>query len=504
MVFHKPYGFLIKNFKLIHLILTGVYIYLLTKVNTLYQYYNDFALGNASKLDAIDYVNNDYLIAIVVSIVICCIIYALMRYKKKPRLLYLALIGFYLFVVLLVQISYDGLQTIYISILDTKTLRLYRDLLRILVWLQYIPIVLVLIRGLGFDIKKFNFVKDLQELNIDVSDDEEVELTLGGTEVAQRKVHRGFRELKYYYLENRMFIHVILIVLLVISLGTFVVDKKVVNKEYQEGERFSSNDFSFQVLNTYITTRDYEGTTIGDLKHSFVVVKMLLQANHSNKELNTANLILKVGSANYVSEVRYAERFLDIGIVYNRHEITGSATYLFLFPVLKEDLNKEMQLVYAEDKVVNLSPVSLDEEKKEQKYSLGSKIDFGNSSMSSGYLQIQSYEINEKFSYSYQYEVMGEVFNSELSITSTSNMILHLVIDSSYPRKFTNYDIFSKYADLKYKVGEQEYTSVVLNDKTPGSYQEGLYLAVDKKISEASSIWFEIQIRNQKYLYTLK
>ena len=46
---------------------------------------------------------------------------------------------------------------------------------------------MVLVRGLGFDIKKFNFVKDLHELDIDVTDEEEVELTLGNTNVAKRK-----------------------------------------------------------------------------------------------------------------------------------------------------------------------------------------------------------------------------------------------------------------------------------------------------------------------------
>ena len=35
--------------------------------------------------------------------------------------------------------------------------------------------------------------------------DEEVELTVGGMENIDRKVHRNIRELKYYYLENKVF-----------------------------------------------------------------------------------------------------------------------------------------------------------------------------------------------------------------------------------------------------------------------------------------------------------
>ena len=94
MVFRKPYGFLIKHFKLIHLILTALYIYLTIKVNSILGYYNRFIAGTASKLDAESYITSYYSIVAFIAIVICIIIYALMRYKKKPRTLYLILIGF--------------------------------------------------------------------------------------------------------------------------------------------------------------------------------------------------------------------------------------------------------------------------------------------------------------------------------------------------------------------------------------------------------------------------
>ena len=87
MILRKPYGFLIKHFRMIHLVLTALYIYLAIKVNSLLSYYNNFISGKESKLNAIKLVTNYYLIAIIISIIICLIIYALMRYKKKPKLL---------------------------------------------------------------------------------------------------------------------------------------------------------------------------------------------------------------------------------------------------------------------------------------------------------------------------------------------------------------------------------------------------------------------------------
>ena len=193
MILRKPYAFLIKHFKLIHLILTSLYIYLAMKVSSLLNYYNNFIGGTERKLNAIKYITNYYLLAIIASIIICIIIFLLMRYKKKPKLLYFILIILYLAVAIIINISHEGLNTIYMDILDTKIQRLYRDLLRIILLFQYISIVFTLVRGLGFDIKKFNFKEDINELDLDITDDEEVELTLGNTEGLQRKIRRKLR-----------------------------------------------------------------------------------------------------------------------------------------------------------------------------------------------------------------------------------------------------------------------------------------------------------------------
>ena len=87
------------------------------------------------------------------------------------------MIIFLIIVASIISISYSGLKAIYTEFLEKKTLLLYRDLLKILIIFQYVSVLMVLVRGLGFDIKKFDFVKDMHELNLDISDEEEVELT---------------------------------------------------------------------------------------------------------------------------------------------------------------------------------------------------------------------------------------------------------------------------------------------------------------------------------------
>lgn len=506
MIFRKPYGFLIKHFKLIHLILTGLFIYLTIKVNGMLAYYNNFELGIVGKLDAINYITDDYLAAVGASIVICIIAYILLRYKKKPRMLYLVLIGFVLVVAVVINISYGGLQTIYTSILDKRTIRLYRDLLKILVVFQYISILPVLVRGLGFDIKKFNFVKDMQELNFDMSDEEEVELTLGDTNSTQRKFNRRIRELRYYFIENKVFISIIIVIALIIGASTLYVSEEVINKVYNEGEVFSSNEFQFRVDKTYITTKGYDGKVIVGEDFSYVIVKMIVASNSGKKELNTANLILEVNYNSYSSGGYYGSKINDLGIIYKKQFFSGAKTYLFVFKVNNEDISSkdDMRLVYAGDKEVNLKPVMLDEVGEVSTYKIGEVLDFSKTILGSGSFKIDSYELAASFPYSYNYEIGGESFTGQYDISSIKGGILNLKISSSYINNLDDYGFLDTYAVLKYKVGDIEYEIKNLENKTPGNYKDGLYLAVDKSVMEADSIWFDIVIRNVHYIYTIK
>ena len=504
MVFKNPYGYLIKHFKLIHFILCIMYIYLAINVRSILQYYNLFIRGTASKLEAITYVNNLYLWVIGASIIICCIVYALMRYKKKPRLLYLILIVVYFIVGIMIYIVHQGLGVIYISVLEVKTLRLYRDLLSIMIWIQYISIIFVLVRAMGFDIKKFNFVDDLADLHLEEKDEEEIELTLGGTESVQRRFHRRIRELRYYYLENKTFILIFAAILVAVMCSGIFVHKEVVAKEYREGEIFSTDEYQFNVLNTFITSKDYSNKTFSNADTTYVVVRMSLAPNHSFRAFNTSNLILKVNYHSYSSSSKYAYKFIDLGYGYKDSKIRGRETYLFIYNIDKEDANKKMTLEYANEKVVRLSPINLDEVSSDKEFKLNDDIDLSKSTLNGGHFSVSSFEVDKSFNYTYQYEVMGKQNTGNLTISANDGVILHLVVNLSLPYDFTSYSFLSTLGKFKYKVGEDVFTSNLFVDKTPGSYKDGLYILVDKEVMNASSMWFEITIRNCKYVYTLK
>lgn len=504
MIFRKPYGFLIKNFKIIHLILTGIYIYLAIKVGNLLNYYNGFINGTEGKLTAITHMTNYYIIAIISSIVICIVIFALMKYKKKPKLLYVILIVLYIIVAVIINMSYEGLYTIYMSTLEAKTQRLYRDLLQIILVIQYISIAFTLVRGLGFDIKKFNFKEDISELELDITDDEEVELTLGSTEGTQRKIRRYLRELKYYYKENKLFINIIIVVVILILASTITIEKEVVNKVYKEQEVVTTEDFTFKILDSYITNKNYENKTITNTETSFVIVKVLISSNSGSKALNTANLILTTNNNSYTMSNRYYSNFIDIGIGYKNQKIAQNKQYIFVFNISNEDIKNKMQLIYLGDKKIEIKPETLDSITDTKTQKLNSTINLAETPLGSGGLTITSYEVNQKFAYEYTYEINGQSYTGKLNVLSLNNTILKLEMNAEVPSSFTTFSLIKNYGSIKYKVGETEYTSKVLNNKTPGSYTSGLYLEVDKNIENAESIWLDLTIRNKEYIYTIK
>lgn len=503
MILRKPYAFLIKYFKVIHLILTVCVIYLISRVNGILEFYNNFIDGTVGKLGTVELFGSFYVFVVIFSIILCLVILMLMRYKNKNYLFYVVLIGYFLVTSLLINFGIDGLYVIYVSSMETKTLLLTRDIIKIFSFIQYIFLVMPLVRGLGFDIKKFNFVDDLVELNIDVDDDEEVELTVDGFENSQRKIHRNIREFKYYYLENKQIINLILVGAVVISGGIFLVNRVFLNPIYRVNDSFVVDNFTYRVLGSYVTNIGYDNNRVSGEDVSFVIVKMNISNNGSAREVNDAGLILVIDNKKY-SPISMTSKFVDIGNVYNNQRISGSSTYLFAYKVSNDDIKRNMIFTLGNDKKVKLSPIYLDEVGKALDYKLNDNIDMSNTIFGVGNLKIKSCEVLPKFEYLYKYEVLDKEYDGKITISSVSNTIMHLVMESNYDSRFDNFSFLERYAKLKYEIDGVEHTSYVFENKTPSSYKEGLYAVVDKDVEEASSIYLDIVVRNKRYKYKLK
>ena len=225
----------------------------------------------------------------------------------------------------------------------------------------------------------------------------------------------------------------------------------------------------------------------------------------ANDTIRKWNLV-REGEERYVFPFQdEADKIFNTALIYEIGVLRLYAEPL-LYEIKEEDISNNFYINYSgnvKDTKIDLSPINLDNNEKKYEYTLSNPIDLANTVLSSSTFQVNSYEIKNKFTYNYTYEIDGKSFEGKKYITSPSNMILYLDITSSLSN-ITNYDLINNYGNILYKKDDVEYTSQRKEDKTPGNYKKGIYIEVDKNIEDAQSIWLELNIRNVTIKYILK
>ncbi|MDD2505677.1 MAG: hypothetical protein PHF21_05390 [Bacilli bacterium] len=98
MILKKPYAFLIKNFKIIHIILSIMIFSIITMFGKISGFFSSYAKENiiGSLGLAAQYINNFLYILIIIIILFSLAMFLLMRRKEKPLLFYVLLFVYYL------------------------------------------------------------------------------------------------------------------------------------------------------------------------------------------------------------------------------------------------------------------------------------------------------------------------------------------------------------------------------------------------------------------------
>ncbi len=524
MILRKPYAMLIKHFRLIHFILLGLTIYLAFMSNDVLRFLNDFIANRTSSINATGYLSIMVYPVIVLIVGICVAIYYLMREKKKPKLLYLLIIIFYIVTMGVLIYSSVNLDIIENEILESSTLRLVRDILRVDVYAQYIAIAIITVRALGFDIKKFDFAKDINELQIDVSDNEEFEFMIGvNTDNLKRKGRKQLRELRYYFVENKLFITIILSVVAIVGIIMIILNINFTNKVYKEDENIQTALYNLVFTDTYLTKYSYNNKDIGYNDTSYVIVKFNINAiNQGTYQLDTNKFLLKVNNETIIPTKKYYEDLKDIALGYRSQKIDSNLkTFILVYNIDNEYLNKKMTLSYEEGYVkeegnwkvkqyrVNLNPVSLDKETTLISTSkLNEPITLTNSFYNETSFTINNYSINTRFPVTISYctnNYCSEKINQIIPTTNKATIISLTAENINLNSQLSSLvDLITNYGKIKYESNGKEYTSKILNNVTPNNYNKEYYIEVDKDITSASKIWIELNIRNNQYQYILK
>ena len=218
MLLRKPYAFLIKHFKLIHIILTIISLYLIYRNNILLKFFNDYleihnnVVGQSLRNNLFSVY---FFIFPIIYIFISGVLLWFMIRKNKPYRFYLINIFVYIFLFLLIVYSNNFIGKMETSIIDILNIRVLRDIFVILVSIQGIMIIFLIIRALGFDIKKFEFMSDLSNMELSDDDREEIEIEFNhDSNERKRKIKRKLRYLMYSYKENKSFICFVFLILI--------------------------------------------------------------------------------------------------------------------------------------------------------------------------------------------------------------------------------------------------------------------------------------------------
>lgn len=534
MILRKPYKFLIKHFKLIHLILTLLMVYVVYKFNYIFSFFNTTVENYVGIIttDATGSLYNIYIyLAIMLIIIVSLVLIGLLYFKKKPIKLYILNIIFYIFVTILIAYSYSVVSSMQLKIIDLKIIRNVRDFLILGYLLQIIPIILFGIRSLGFDIKKFDFKKDLEEFDISVDDNEEFELEFDiDTNKVHRKYNRSKRYLKYFYKENRYLFFVISSICIVILSFFIYFSFNIYTKKLDQNEYFKTTEFMMGVNNSYKTVNDYKGNIISK-DSTFIILEISIKTNYLTElSLNLARPELIVGRNKFYHTTIYNDKFIDLGNTYQEQKISNEfSKYLLVYKIPNNLMSDDITFRYVDKNAsttklesksidVKINVRNLDETKKTSEYKIGDVIDFSDSILGNTNFVLYDYDLNNVFDISYDFCIKDKCYSSierlKPSILNNYDKTLlkinSLIVwddDIASDRKEDVFRFLSMFGSFKYEVDgieKTDFTTLKNVVSTRKKLNQTYYLEVIKEMIDANKIDLIIKVRDYTYIYNIK
>lgn len=525
MILKKPYAFLIKYFKIIHIIILLLILYInsyYSKISTFFKNYSSNHLYDTNI--AKDYLPIPVFISVILIIGLIAIMYYLMHNKKKPTKLYIFSIIYYFILLVSMFLIYDKINTLYEVTIEQRTSRLYQDIYFILKLPTYYFIVMYLIRGIGFDIKKFNFKKDLEELEIKAEDNEEFEFVLGkDTYIYKRKFHRILRETLYYYKENKFIINIILSVIAAIILTIILINLSINIHKYHIGSSISSSNFTYKLNNAYITSYDYKNEIISKNK-KYILIDITI-TNKTKATLKAENIYLSYNNNKQsIIKTSLSNAFSDIGTVYKGDTIPNEPTNLILVyevPANTRIRNTKLMVytgtrtnkdkteyIYKEYKF-NL--INLDKNNYQENITLNTSYNLGTKLYGTTNITITDIKIQDKYEYTYQKCSTEEKCQTltDVIIPENRNQKKLLIVDyiinldenSLIARSLNNnqISILNKFSRISYTKNDKQ-TEIQIYGKSNNRLENKIFYEIPNDLNiDDTTKTFNIKTRELEY-----
>ena len=531
MILRKPYAMMIKYFKIIHLIILGCLLFIEYNFSGISSLVNTLINTRTYTYSGADvYINMSVFIFIGVSLFLSVALFWLLRIKNKPSAEYLWMMIYIIVCTGFMIYLYYILNRLMAYSVESDTLTLIRDLLFMVRIPGVIFIGITLIRGIGFNIKQFNFSKDIEELQIVDKDSEEFEVMVGQNNYKyMRFLRRSYRELKYYIRENTLAL-MGLGVILVLVLGYFGVRYYMQYMQKVQSQQVSSiNGIDYVVNNSYVTREDYNGVTIKD-GYKYVVIQMSFNNTTNNdKTLNIDTMFLVDRQVRYSPTLTYNSKFIDMGIGYEKDSVLHPREMVdrfivFELPDTTDIKNFELQIEYGftagnKNMISNfikfdISPKEVDVEDKSYDVNINEIISTNVNNENKFDITVNGYSIQENYVNKFvicNRELVCQKLTSLITANNYNKMTMMVVDynankydDAQFVKTFNTYNkILSNYAYVEYVLNGRTYTEKV-NVVPNSDVEDKAFFLIDRKVLDASSLKLFFKFRNNTYIIPLK
>ena len=465
------------------------------------------------------YVSIPMILITILLVAILLLIYFLMRQKQKPVFYYLSSVIFYFITFISFLVFLNFFNNLEFRSYSNQVLVIFRDLTMVLYYLNYLFLAVAFARGFGFNVKKFNFERDIKELDITEADREEIEV---GSKLDYDNVfnffRRHIRQLKYYFKENS-FVFIVFLVIVVLGGSAYItLDKLVFNKTYQEMETIVLNDISYTVYNSYITNKDRYGEYVKNKDTYYLIIDFnVSNQTDNNLKLTVKNYRIKIGDSYYYPKSNIRSKFADLGTVYTSQNIgqNNSNRYILVFEI--GDYNNQkitFQLYYGKKvsdtdatlyyKDISLNPNTFPEISLGS-YQLTDSVNLENTFLKTSDFSINSYEVLDIFNYTYtrcdNQTADGVCTDYNASVTPS---IGKKILKIEYTNIDDNQKVFN-YLNIEYQINGK--TNIVrsnsLENVTPDNCEENIFLVEIPSGINLTDGKFVFEARNVLFEYIL-
>ena len=521
MIIRKPYAFLIKYFKIIHIILWIFITFMLFNTRNIYTFFKEYLLtGTYVHVPdmALEYINISMIIITILLVSMFLLIMLLMKEKKKPIIYYLTATIFYF----LTFISLLFFSTVFTNLeyvdYSNQAIVIFRDISMILYYLNFYFFIVAFVRGFGFNIKKFNFEKDVKELDITDEDREEIEVGLNvDYDNIFNFLRKRIRYFKYYLKENSFILIVFFVIILLSTTAYITIDNLLINKTYYEKDVIVIDNVEYVINNSYITNKDQNQNYIKDKNTNYLIIDFsILNKNEESLKIDIDNSRLVIDNKYYYPKNNVSTKFSDLGTIYKNQSLTTNnrKDYILVFEIGNISPSKITFQVYNYAKVINQETIYYYKEivlkpntfpdKELGNYKLMDVVDLSNTYYEEGSFNLNSYELLDVVNYSYtkcdDKILDGKCMDYQASVVADLNK---KILKIEYGTNLERLNIFN-YLSIKYKKDDKEIVlkNDLIKDVTPDNYLENnIFLVVSSNLSLATDINFVFDIRGVVFEY---